>query len=55
MAPHLGQHDQVQHPLWLNGEYFKVRPTCTHHLLSRFCWFGVTSVQYLKQHDQVLT
>jgi NADH dehydrogenase (ubiquinone) Fe-S protein 1 len=23
VAPHLGQHDTVQHPLWLNGEYFK--------------------------------
>ena len=25
VAPHLGQLDTVQPPLWLNGEYFKVR------------------------------
>lgn len=24
VAPHLGHLDAVEHPLWLNGEYFKV-------------------------------
>lgn len=34
VAPHLGQLDTVQHPLWLNGEYFKVRlPLCALYCL----------------------
>lgn len=24
IAPHLAKNDQVQTPMWLNGEYFKV-------------------------------
>jgi len=28
VAPHLGAHDAVQLPMWLNGEYFKVRIIC---------------------------
>ena len=28
VAPHLGAHDAVQLPMWLNGEYFKVRILC---------------------------
>ena len=26
VAPHFGRISSVQKPLWLNGEYFKVRP-----------------------------
>ncbi len=32
VAPHLGQLDTVQHPLWLNGEYFKVQSLRPHSL-----------------------
>ena len=28
VAPHFGRISSVQKPLWLNGEYFKVRPPC---------------------------
>lgn len=39
VAPHFGATDTVQLPMWLNGEYFKVRPqsypsfdsTCARH------------------------
>ncbi len=30
VAPHLGQLDAVQPPIWLNGQYFKVNP-CRYH------------------------
>ena len=28
VAPHFGASDTVQIPMWLNGEYFKVRASC---------------------------
>ena len=28
VAPHLVKNDIVESPMWLNGEYFKVRPFC---------------------------
>ena len=32
VAPHFGASDTVQLPMWLNGEYFKVRPSFRSHL-----------------------
>ena len=30
VAPHFAASDTVQVPMWLNGEYFKVRASCRH-------------------------
>ncbi len=38
LAPHLGRVDTVETPLWLNGQYFKVKSTFARCKTSYFLW-----------------